>query len=259
MIIAGLTGGIGYGKTTFARLLAHHSRNARHFETWELVAEVANAVRGQQLNHPDPDNLTAINEWLYPIIDALAMYMHASITFADFKLTPERLEKHPERFDKLFEYLRLIQNQPELATIDINDDTKDIFRPLLQWLGGYMVIKAGSGVWYNEMLRRIAHLQSTGFDLVTVGGVRYPADAERLRNAGGVILCINRPGLPERDPKDMTERDRNLIDPDSIIINDGSLRELAACARLVYRDLQLYQLHPEYKVRSSVTQKSVTD
>jgi hypothetical protein len=258
VIIAGLTGGIGHGKTTFARLLAHHSRNARHFETWELVAEVATALRSQQLNHPAPDNITAVNEWLYPLIDALAMYMHASITFADFKITPARLERHPERFEKLFEYLRLIERQPELADIDINDDTKDIFRPLLQWLGGYMVIKAGSGVWYNEILRRIAHLQSTGFDLVTVGGVRYPADAERLRNAGGVIICIDRIGQPKRDTKDMTERERSLIEPDCLVRNNDSLRQLAVCANLVYHDLRLHQLQHEYQSQTVTTPKSIS-
>ena len=181
--------------------------------------------------------------------------MHASITFADLKLTPERLKQHPERFDKLLEYLRLMQNQPELANLDITDETKDIYRSLLQWLGGYMVIKAGSGVWYNELLRRIAHLQSSGYDLVTVGGVRYPADAERLRNAGGVIICINRPGLPERDSRDITERDRSLIEPDSIVINDGSLEELARCSEIVYHDLLLHQLQPQYSAQTITADK----
>lgn len=250
MIIAGLTGGIGHGKTTFASLLADETKSAQHFETWELVAEVATALRMANPAHPDPDNLDAINQWLTALVDCVDFCMHVQMSYGELKLTTERLAEYPENYQKLFEYLRAVQSDNQLASVDITSDNKELFRPLLQWLGGYLVATAGSGVWYDEILRRVAYLQNRGYELVTVGGVRYPADAERLRNASGMIVEIQRPGNPERDSTDITERERNLIKPDTIIINDGTLEQLRACGTVVYQDLRLRQLKPRYQATS---------
>lgn len=247
MIIAGITGGIGYGKTTFAKFLADQSSSARHLETWELVAEVATALKDDSKQHPAPDDLVAVNRWLYPLADIVRTSMHVLITFGDIQLTPERLEQTPENYDKLFEYLQAVKINPALVTTAITEESKEQFRPLLQWLGGYLVARAGSGVWYDELLRRTAHLRTSGCDLVTIGGVRYPGDAERLRNAGGMILEIKRPGQVEQDRHDITERERTLISADTTVINDSSLQNLDHTAQIVFTDLKLRQLQKEYQ------------
>lgn len=244
MIIAGLTGGIGHGKTTFADLLAGQSGHARHVESSELIAEIATSLRSEQLNHPAPDDISAINTWLAPLAEIVRLQVHASIDPADLTLTTKRLAEHPEYFDKLFEYLRQVQTQPSLASVEITNETKEAFRPLLQWLGGYLVIMVGPGVWYDEIIRRIGHLRQV--DLVTIGGVRYPGDAERIRNAGGYIVAIERPGQATQDATDLTERQRSLITPDATVINDASLAALATCAQQVHTDLGLRQLQKRY-------------
>lgn len=246
MIIAGLTGGIRHGKTTFANLLALQSKSSHHFESWELVAEVAAALRAETHVHPSAGNIAAINEWLYPLADLVNLHVHANVSFEDLKLTDELVQAYPEHYTKLFEYLQLIEADPSLADTDITADTKETFRPLLQWLGGYLVAKVGSGVWYDELVRRIAHLRSSGYNLVTVGGVRYPGDAERIRNAGGVIICIERPDLPQQDAQDLTEREREAIQSDAIIVNNATISQLETCARQVYHDLSMRQLQPKY-------------
>lgn len=245
MIIAGLTGGIGHGKTTFSSLLAEQARNSVHFESWELVAEVANALRNESLVHPSSDNMEAINEWLNPLPDIISWTLHIDCNYNDIRLRAIDVADHPEYYAKLFEYLILMSEQPELLTVEITTESKEIFRPLLQWLGGYMFTKLG-GVWYGEIARRIGHLRSNGLDVVTVGGVRFPDDAERLRNAGGVILDIQRPTLPELDSLEITERDRTMIEPDVVIRNDGSLEQLSSCAEKVYEDLCMRTLQPQY-------------
>ncbi|CAN5117757.1 hypothetical protein BH09PAT3_BH09PAT3_2570 [soil metagenome] len=250
MIIAGITGSIGHGKTTFANLLADQCNAARHFESWELVAEVASALKDEQPLHPAPDDLDAVNEWLFPLADIVSFHVHTSIEFNDIKLTDARLAKHPEHYEKLFEYLQTIQHQPSLATLPITADSKEAFRPLLQWLGGYLVARAGSGVWYDEIVRRIAHLRTSGCDIVTIGGVRYPGDAERLRNAGAVIIDIQRPELPIQDLLDITERERTLIEPDCLVVNNGTLADLNTCAAVVYEDLSLRQLGDKYTAKA---------
>lgn len=246
MIIAGLTGGIGHGKTTFAQLLADNSRAAMHFETWEIVAEVATALHAGQRIHPDPDDIESINQCLHRLPEAIRLHTHTTLTFDDIKLTPDRIAEHPEYFAKLFEHLRNVKDNPQLADTEITESTKEAFRPLLQWLGGYLVAVGGSGIWYDELLRRVAHSHKSGYTLVTIGGARYPSDAERIRNAGGVILTIERPDRPNQDSQDLTERQRTLIEPDSAIINDGSLVNLASCAKAVYHDLCLRQLRSQY-------------
>jgi hypothetical protein len=246
VIITGITGSIHHGKTTFADLLADQSRSAIHVESWELVAEVANALHGANGLQPAADDIAAINEWLVPLADIVATHMHTRLDFTDIRLTSERLQEHPEYYAKLFDYLRAMAASSELANTDITIETKEVFRPLLQWLGGYLVIVAGSGVWYDEIIRRLTNLRALGYDLATVGGVRYPGDAERLRNAGGIILQIERPNLPTQDARDLTERERSLIQPDAVIRNNGSLEQLAICAKTVYRDLSLRQLYSEY-------------
>lgn len=245
MIIAGLTGGIGHGKTTLATLLANHSTNTLHFESWELVAEVATALRNDTSVHPPAKNIDEINTWLYILPDIVAQTLHANCTFEDVKLTPERIASKPENYTKLFEYLDLMAERPELATVEITAENKETLRPLLQWLGGYLVARLG-GVWYDEIIRRIQHLRGSSFTLVTVGGVRFPSDAESLRNAGGIILEIQRPLFAMQDKNDLTERDRMKIEPDSVVLNDGSLEDLTVCAKRVYQDLQLRQLKPAY-------------
>lgn len=251
MIIAGLTGGIGHGKTTLAHMLASSSPSAHHFETWELVAEVANSLRFDGLPHPNPNDIEAVNHWLLPLVDAIAQCVHVPVTFSEIKLTPKRLQAHPENFAKLFEYLNVIKLQPEIAKQELSETNKAVYRPLLQWLGGYLVVACSSGVWYDEIMRRAMRLQSTDCELVTVGGVRYPADAERLRNAGGIIIQIIRPQATLQDSQDLTERYRDQIIPDTIVYNDAAIDDLQRVSAILYTDLRLRELQPKYRASTT--------
>ena len=247
MIIVGLTGGIGHGKTTLAEYLAKHAKKHRHWETWQVVGEVAATLRHEKPDHPKPDNLEAINAWLAELPDIITTVTHTPADFTQLALTPERLNEHPEHYEKLLEYLRLMSAKPELQIIEITAENKGRFRAILQWLGGFLVEKVDPGIWYDEIVRRIHQSEAEGLELATVGGVRYPTDAERLRNANGFILEIKRPDVAEQDLHDLTERERRLISPDSTVINDASLKQLDACATALYKDLTERSLKPSYK------------
>lgn len=244
--MVGLTGGIGHGKTTFADLLSAQARASTHFETWELVAEVAMALCNENVELPNSSDIDAINQWLFAMPEIVALHAHATLDFNDIRLTPERLAAHPEHYQKLNDYLDLIAVNPELADSDITDENKDTFRPLLQWVGGYLVAQVGAGVWYDELLRRINLLRGSDSQLVTVGGVRYPGDAERLRNNGAIIIELQRIGEPDHDSLDITERERIKIVADCIVQNDSNLDRLERCAHKVYTDLATRHLQQHY-------------
>ena len=242
-MIVGITGSIGSGKTTFAKLLAAHASTSRHWETWQIVSEVATKLRAQD-SHPAPHDIATINEWLRILPDVVASTTHAQATFDDLKLTDQRLKATPEYYSKLFEYLAYMQQHPELQAKAITEDNKEQFRSLLQWLGGYLVSTINEGIWYDEIVRRIH--EQPDVDITTVGGVRYPADARRLVNAGGVIIQMDRQSLSDQDVTDLTERERHLIKPDAVIHNSGDLNDLQVVAGQVFNDLYSGDLKQSY-------------
>jgi hypothetical protein len=248
MILVGITGTIDSGKTTLADYLSQCVDKSAHYESWELIAEVATVLRLASAKHPAPSNRDAINEWLQPLPALIENITHKHTTFADIELTKERVLEHPENYNKLFEYLELMNAQPELQQSVIDEASKETFRSLLQWLGGYLARVVGGDIWYAELIRRIK--QRGDLDLVTIGGVRFPADANCIRDQGGAIISIQRPDLARRDQFDLTEREQSLITPDCGIINNGSLEQLQVCAAKVITDMQAGSLELTYAAAS---------
>jgi hypothetical protein len=251
MFILGLTGGIGHGKTTFGAYLGSCTDCAQNFESSLIISEVANDLRLASPQHPLPHDLEAINEWLAVLPGVLQARVNQPTGSVVATVTDKAAAANPEHFTKLFEYLELMQAKPELQTGEIDATNKDTFRPLLQWLGGYLPLVTHPGVWYDEIIRRIQQLE--GIDLVTIGGLRYPADAERVQAAGGLVVQIDRPAYGDIDTLDLTERDRNAIIPNVTVINDGALEDLQTCAQQLYRDLTSGQLGQTYSA-SKVSQ-----
>lgn len=247
MIIVGITGSIGHGKTTLAEFLAGQTARHRHWESSDVVIEVANTLRHESSGHPAAGDIAGINAWLAPLSDIITACVHCPADFSQLALSETRLAAAPDEYRKLFDYLRQMADRPELQAMEISQANKQQFRSLLQWLGGYLVKHVNRGVWYDELVRRLRRAEASGVQLATVGGVRFPGDAERLRNAGGFIIAIERPGQEVPDAHDATERERQLITPDTTVINDGSLQQLRALAADLYRDLELRQLRPRYQ------------
>lgn len=244
MYIAGITGSIGSGKTTFAQFLADNAEKTKHFESWLVIAEVANVWRTQTKGHPASNDLQAINDWLHLLEPIATKICRVPVNYDQLAVSEAVLRDDPPRYAKLLEYLELVNQKPELQQGEITEESKETFRSILQWLGGYFEKHVQSGVWYDEIIRRV---QSTkNIELATVGGVRFPADARRISQAGGVVIQIDRPSISTQDAAEVTERDRSLIVPDATIINDAGLPELRSVAALVWRNIAQDQLLTEY-------------
>lgn len=249
MMIVGLSGGIGSGKTTLADYLTALPYRSEHWESWQLIAEVAESLRNTGREHPLPDDPAAIVEWLKPLPAIVSLKCRKEVSFKQLRLTEANMLSEPEQFAKLRTYLELMQAMPELQVGRIRAENKEVFRSILQWLGGYLAATCGGDIWYGEIVRRIK--QREDIDIAIIGGVRFPADADCITRAGGMILGIIRPDLASRDQDDPTERERNGIKTDATIYNDGTLEALQDLAAQLMRDILRGTLQKKYYAKAA--------
>lgn len=246
MTIIGITGGIGHGKSTFAEALAQAEPNSRHLESFVLIAEVVEAWNAQTTAPPNPHDLKQVNNWLQLLPPILQQIVHVNVDPAALQLDLAGITAQPELYDKLFTHLQSLHDNVGLLRENITPSSKPRFRPILQWVGGYMVNKVDPGIWYNELMRRAEQAKAEGVQLCTLTGVRFPKEAEIIHKAGGYIVHIHRPLVGEQDRSDPTERERFRIQPDVTIINDAGLTELVTIAHRMYADMLLGRLKQRY-------------
>ena len=246
MILLGMTGPIGHGKSTLAHALKELEPASTHLESSLIIAEVANAMHAAIRTAPDPYDIESLNNWIRVLPAILLQTVHAKTTFEQLKLTQAEVEQHPIEYQKLILHVENLRRQPELISQEITRENKESYRPLLQWLGGYLVQRVGKGIWYDEIVRRIYKAQSRGCKLCIVGGLRYPSDAALLRQAGAIIIKVYRPGHLQNDMLDPTERERDNIPVDSKIASDGTVEDVKRCAATVLEDLKANRLQTSY-------------
>lgn len=247
MIIFGITGAIGHGKSTLAEAFGKVEPNSKHFESFTVIADVIDAWHAETTKVPNPHDLAEVNNWLTLLPPILSQYVHEDIDASRLAFTMNDIIASPDRYEKLFIHIQNIQKNPGLMQSRVTELNKEFYRPMLQWLGGYLVVKVDPSIWYNEVMRSVQQAKADGIALCTIGGVRYPKDAEIVRNGSGQIILIRRPLIGEQDMSDPTERERNHIKPDITIMNDGGLPELVAVAQRIYADEKIGRVRSQYE------------
>jgi len=247
MILLGLTGPIGHGKTTFAKALAKLEPSSVRVESSLLIAEVANEMHSVIRTPFDPYDVDKLNDWIKFLPSILQKIVHVKCTYEQLKLDPVEIEKHPVEYQKLLLHAENLRRNFTLAGQDINSTNKEVYRPFLQWLGGYLVEKVDSGIWWNEIVRRIQDAKENGAQLCIADGLRFPTDATILRDAGGIILKVYRPGHLQNDMLDPTERERSSIHIDCSIMCDGTIGQVDTCAEAFYSEVKINQMKLIYK------------
>ena len=230
MMLLGITGGIGHGKTTLAESISYIEPTAAHLESGVLISRVTDELNKHITEPYKPDDVDGINGWLSALPPILQRVVHVDTTLEAIKVTPEEVAEKPVEFEKLHEYLAALHVDPSLARQTIDARNKHLFRPILQWLGGHLVKKVHPGIWFDELVREANINDRNGIELNVIGGVRYPSDAAIIRRAGGTIIEIFRPGLEEKYITDPTERERSLVVPDITVINNGTTEDLPQLA-----------------------------
>ncbi len=100
MIIIGMTGPIGHGKSTFADALAEMEPSTVHLESSLVIAEVANAFQKALTDIPDPYNVERLNNWLRCLPPILAEIIHVNCSYEQLKLEQKSMEEHPIEYQK---------------------------------------------------------------------------------------------------------------------------------------------------------------
>lgn len=248
MLILGLTGPIGHGKSTLAKAFMAIDKSAVRIESSTLIAEIANAWLK---NFPkellvDDHDYDILEAWTTELSIIASEKLHVRIRPEQLLITEKTFEKEPETVSRLLRYIDLIRQGVVEINSTINDGNKDRNRAILQWLGGFLIVRVGKGVWYDEIERRILEAETQGKSLCIVGGIRYPYDAEVIRRNGGKVAELVRQDLPERNTSDITEAQRDQIKLDTVINSTASKEALGEMAQAIYDDLLNDDLLPEY-------------
>lgn len=238
-ILLGVTGAIGSGKSTFATFLAEAEPSHAIYETWHVVGEIATAfnqaLKAELEFEISKNDLELANQALIWLPEAISDQLHFNLVWNQLAITKRDNLENPALYKKLWVYLRAARENPKILDTIITAENKETYRPILQWIGGYLVAKASKTIWYSEILRRI-DLHEKGTNLIIINGVRYPSDAEIVRKHGGKIVQITR-GDNEGDKTDPTEATRDEIKPDITVVNNGTLGQFEKIAIDLINDL----------------------
>src|SRR5258708_35403396 len=105
MIVIGMTGPIGHGKSTFADSILQIETTAKRLESSMVVAEVANSLHASTSTIPEKDNIDAINVWLRPLPSILLETVHTKASFDQIQLKLDDIQSHPIEYEKLMLHL----------------------------------------------------------------------------------------------------------------------------------------------------------
>lgn len=247
MILIGITGAISHGKSTFAESLHIQEPGMLHLETNMPIIELANALL-QTLTQPiDPKDSAQICKWLSEQLPtAIERHLGRTTDSVDLRLNAEDMQAFPADYQKLLHFMGLLADDFETLHQPITGQNKMYFRPLLQWLGGYLVARLDKAIWIAEVIERAQDYRNAGGTLAVVGGLRFPMEADTIRAAGGSVIRLERPGFAEADTTDPTESSRGAITADCVIFNAGSILDLLDTAAKVLDDAKQGHLQPEY-------------
>tara|TARA_Y100000310_G_scaffold311944_1_gene358729 strand:- start:633 stop:1196 length:564 start_codon:yes stop_codon:yes gene_type:complete len=112
------------------------------------------------------------------------------------------------------------------VALDHIEENKERFRPMLQWWGAdFRRHYKGESYWLDKMLRKMRSVADP--EVLVITDVRYPNEADLVKEAGGIMLRVDREtGLNDAHSSE------NLLDSfcgfDYRLENNGTLEDLEA-------------------------------
>lgn len=249
MILIGIHGAIGHGKTTLADMFTELEPRSIHLESSQVIAEVLNKANRNFPRHNNENTVELINIWFKTLPAILQEVVHVDTSYERLKILEDEVTREPLKYQKLLEYTEDILQNPGLLEQTITVENKFQYRAGLQGLGGFLVTRVGPTIWYDELLNRAKQASESGTELAVIGGLRYPADGEVVRKGGGMVIEIYRPDTPSLDINDPTEQYRSQIITDSRVVNSGTLDDLRQTSSLILDDIRSNNLAELYKAK----------
>jgi dephospho-CoA kinase len=93
-------------------------------------------------------------------------------------------------------------------------------RQLLQELGSSMRKHLGDDVFVESLKRKII---DSSADYIVITDVRYENECSLIKQSGGIVIMIKRPGLVSTDTH---ESENQELEVDRTVINDGTVDDL---------------------------------
>lgn len=245
MHVLGLTAPQKHGKSTFGELAQEIDPTTFLIETSTVISEVADGMH-QEIPSPPQESIVWLNSWIKVLPGILRSVVRTDNTYEDLSFTTEDAEKNVVLYEKLLAYSHALHTNPDLANHRITDHNKAAYRPLLQWLGNYLIEKVSPTIWYDEIFRRVETAQNDGSRFAIIGGLRYVSDEKAVRAHGGIIIDIFRPGMPTLDVNDPTERERSKIIFDTRLINGGNRQQYKRTVEQLLQDIAMGSVQKEY-------------
>lgn len=196
--VIGLTGPMGSGKDTVADLLTTHCGAHK--------LAFADALRGE-------------------IVEAYCIE-HVYLTRRETKEHPINALALSRCLDTAFVGRMLIQHQKFNDSM-LNLDAPRSPRQIMQWWGTEYRRAAQPGYWVSKVAQRIHWLhKALHARLVVITDVRFEDEANLVRNLGGQIWQIKRPGCEVGAGAHVSEVSGDSFTPNFVINNAHDMRHL---------------------------------
>ncbi len=105
-------------------------------------------------------------------------------------------------------------------------------RALLQDLGQACRVELGADVWLSAAMTNVEYHLGRGLNCA-ITDLRFPNEAKAIRHHGGILVRIDRPGVPKMSHPTECALD-DWSDWDHVIENDGTLDEFEATVRALF-------------------------
>jgi hypothetical protein len=229
--VLGFNGGIGSGKSAASEQLHRIVGQGRgaHFEFSNVVLTVGDAWM-QRLG-------------IVEVAGSEEIAALRSVVADTYGITITKEQADNLAVGELDAYLSARTGMAE-TELPVTVDNKERHRPLLQWLGYQMLTRVDGRFW-----ARTVQAQVTGEwdrELVTVGGVRHPADFDAIHELNGHVVEVIRPGAGNDLQAHPSEGGPRPGDIDTQVLNDSDLTALNLKMNALWTDLSTGQPAPNY-------------
>lgn len=103
----------------------------------------------------------------------------------------------------------------------VTEDNKAILRPVLQAVGTAMKELKGEDVWLKRLIESWQVYQKAGYNMLVVDDVRFPYEAEYLKQAGGNVWKISRPSTDNSGDMHNSETSVDSIKADKYLVEEN--------------------------------------